>query len=147
MNHPSLAVLESEMNQLAKQFPSAKLPPNCSGYLKTEFVEYESRTMLKVRVPVFEESLNPMGTMQGGIISAAFDNTFGPLSYLAVRNPCTTLDIHTNFIRPAKEGDVLTITARVISRSPVSIHLSGEAVNEKGKLIATCTSQMVVMKM
>jgi uncharacterized protein (TIGR00369 family) len=174
MNRPSLAVLESEMNQLAQQFPSTQLPPNCFGFLKTEFVEYvppfrmppvrnaksgKSRTpacrngalrlagtMLKVIVPVFKESLNPMGAMQGGIITAAFDNTFGPLSYLAARNPCITLDLHTNFIRPAKEGEVLTITARVISRSPVSLHLSGEAVNEKGKLIATCTSQMVVTK-
>ncbi len=146
MSHPSLAVLESEMNQLARQFPAAQLPPNCSGFIKGEFLEYESRTMLKVRVPVTEESLNPMRSMQGGIITAAFDNAFGPLSYLAARNPCTTLDLHTNFIRPAKEGETLTIRAKVISRSPVSIHLSGEAVNEKGKLIATCTSQMVVMK-
>ena len=147
MNHPSLSLLESEMNMLARQFPSAQLPPNCSSFVKGEFLEYESRTMLKVRVAVMEESLNPMRTMQGGIITAAFYNAFGPLSYLAARNPCTTLDLHTNFIRPAKEGDALTITARVVSRSPVSIHLSGEAVNEKGKLVATCTSHMVVMKL
>jgi uncharacterized protein (TIGR00369 family) len=143
---PKLENLNDEMEQLAVQFPTAQLPPNCVSLLRSEFLEYESRTMLKVRVPVAKEFLNPMHTMQGGIITAAFDNTFGPLSYLAARSPCTTLDLHTNFIRPIKEGDTLIITGRVISRSPISIHLSGEAVNEKGKLVATCTSHMVVIK-
>lgn len=143
--HPSIEQLNAELDALAHQFPSAQLPPNCLAFIGTEFLEYESRVLLKVKVRVDRKMLNPMHTMQGGIIAAAFDNTFGPLSYLAARKPCTTLDLHTDFIRPVSEGEELVITAKVVSRSPISIHLSAEALNTKGKLIATCTTHMVVL--
>jgi uncharacterized protein (TIGR00369 family) len=90
--------------------------------------------------------VNPMRVMQGGFITAAFDNAFGPLSYVAVKNPCATLDMHTQYIRPIAVGDILTVTAHVISQGKVSIHLSGEAHNSKGKLVATCSANMIVMK-
>jgi len=144
--HASIEQLNSELEDLARQFPSAQLPPNCVAFIGTEFLEYESRLSLKVKILVDKKMLNPMHTMQGGIITAAFDNTFGPLSYLAARRPCMTLDLYTNFIRPIGEGETLFITARVVSRSPISMHLSAEAVNGKGKPIATCTTQMVVLK-
>jgi acyl-coenzyme A thioesterase PaaI-like protein len=82
--------------------------------------------------------------MQGGFLAAAFDNTFGPLSYLAARRPCSTLDMHINFIRPVKEGERLTVTARVVSRSAVALHLAAEAFNGQGKLVGTSSSQMIV---
>ena len=146
MPHPSIAVLDREMDQLHAQFPTAQLPPNCVTMMQAEFVEYESRVMLKVSALVLEDFLNPMKTMQGGLIAAAFDNTFGPLSYVAARHPCITLDIHTNFIRPIMMGDALTVTARVVSRSGSTMHLSAEAHNSKGKLIATATSHMTMVK-
>jgi uncharacterized protein (TIGR00369 family) len=143
---PMIDLLHSEFSQLTSQFPAATLPPNCSVLMKGEYVGYESRSMLKIAFPVLEEYLNPMKTMQGGIITAAFDNVFGPLSYLAARTPCTTLDLHTNYIRSILAGDTLTVTARVVSRGISAMHLSGEAVNAKGKLVATCSSHMIPVK-
>lgn len=143
--HPSLQTLQTEMALLHQQFPNAQLPPHCFTTMKVKFLDYESRTMLKVSVPVTEEMLNPLRVMQGGFITAAFDNAFGPLSYLAARNPCTTLDLHTDYIRSITIGDTLTITARVIYRSGTALHLSAEAANNKGKLIATCTANMMII--
>lgn len=142
----SIETFNSEMDLVSKQFPNAQIPPNCYQWMNVNLLEYESRTMMKIEISVTEEMLNPMHVMQGGFITAAFDNTFGPLSYLAARNPCTTLDIHTQFIRSITVGDKLRVIARVVSRGPMSIHLSGEAHNSKGKLIATCSSNMLVMK-
>lgn len=122
------------------------LLPNCFRDMQGEFLDYDPRQMLKTRFPVLEESLNPVRKMQGGYITAAFDNTFGPLSYVAARCVCSTIDIQTQFIRPVDEGDLLTITARVVSRGSSTMHLSGEAVNAKGKLVATCTANMVVQR-
>ena len=144
--HPSITEFEAEMRLLKQQFPNAQVPPNCSLTMKAENREYESRTMLKIAFPVLKESLNPMMAMQGGFIAAAFDNTFGPLSYLAAKKLCITLDLHTNFIRSILPGDELIVTARVVSRGLTTMALSGEAVNKKGKLIATSTSQMMIMK-
>ncbi|MEW5799107.1 MAG: PaaI family thioesterase [Bacteroidota bacterium] len=142
----SLEILQSEFEQLHKQFASAELPPKCSVFMKGEYVDYDSRVMLKIAFPVRDEYLNPVKAMQGGFVTAAFDNVFGPLSYLAARTPCTTLDLHTNYIRSINAGDTLTITAKVVSRGLSAMHLSAEAVNSKGKLIATCTSHMVPIK-
>ena len=114
--------------------------------MKGDYVDYDSRVMLKIAFPVREEYLNPVKAMQGGFITAAFDNVFGPLSYLAARTPCTTLDLHTNYIRSINAGDTLTVTAKIVSRGVSAMHLSAEAVNGKGKLIATCTSHMVPIK-
>jgi len=127
-------------------FPTAQLPPNCFTLMKPEYLEYESRMMLKISFPVEKEYLNPMLGMQGGFIAAAFDNVFGPLSYLAARTPCTTLDLHTNYIRPILEKDTLIVTARVVSRGQSTMHLSAEATNLKGKLIATCSTHMMIIK-
>jgi len=146
MNTSAVALLVAEMNQLHAQFPEAEMPPKCFSHMDAEYLDYESRVMLKVAVPVREEYLNPRRTMQGGFITAAFDNTFGPLSYAAARNPCVTLDIHTNFIRPIEEGDTLIVTARLVSRGGSTLHLKAESHNSKGKLIATASSIMTIVK-
>ncbi len=139
-------LFNAEMEQMKLAFPAAQVPPNCYQWMKVGVLQYESRSMLSIELPVTEEMLNPMRVMQGGFVTAAFDNAFGPLSYVAARNPCTTLDMHTQYIRPIPVGDVLTVTVRVVSRGPVSLHLSGEAFNRKGKLVASCSSNMIVMK-
>ncbi len=141
-----IALFTEEMEQMRAQYPHAQIQPNCYAWMNARAVHYESRTALTITVPVTEEMLNPMRVMQGGFIAAAFDNAFGPLSYAAARNPCVTLDMHTQFIRPIPVGDTLTVSVRVISRGPVSLHLTGEAHNAKGKLIATSSTNMIVMK-
>ncbi|MFA6468197.1 MAG: PaaI family thioesterase [Bacteroidota bacterium] len=144
--NPNIAALNAEFEQMSAQYPDAQLPPNCFTLMKGEYLDYESRMMLKVMFPVAPEFLNPMKTMQGGFIGAAFDNVIGPLSYLAARATCVSLDMHTNFIRSIFAGDQLTITARVVIRGRSTMNISAEGVNAKGKLIATCTSHMIVMK-
>lgn len=143
---PSLELLQSEFDQLSKQLPAAVLPPHCAVLMKGEYIHYESRMLLTIAFPVLEQFLNPMKTMQGGFITAAFDNVIGPLSYLAARNPCTSMDIHTNYVRPIVAGDTLSITAKVVSRGNTALHLSAEAVNSKKRLVATCSANMVVVK-
>lgn len=141
-----IALFNEEMRQMSAQFPQATIQPHCYTWMKARAIGYESRTCLTIEVPVSDDMLNPMGVMQGGFIAAAFDNAFGPLSYAAARNPCVTLDMHTQFIRPIPVGDTLRVTVRVVSRGPVSLHLTGEAHNSKGKLIATSSTNMIVMK-
>lgn len=121
-------------------------PPNCFVAMKAEFVHYESRNSLTASFPVMEESLNPLRMMQGGFLAAAFDNTFGPLSYLAARCPCVTINLTTQFIRPIEPGDRLMVTAKVVSRSMQVVHMTGEAFNSKNKLVAIGTALATVVK-
>jgi uncharacterized protein (TIGR00369 family) len=144
--HSSLKILEQEMRELLPgPFAGAEFPPKCFLSMNAEFVEYESRTSLTVRVPVLDASLNPLQMMQGGFITAALDNTFGPLSYLAAGKPCVTLDITTQFIRPVKAGDELTVRATVISRGRNALYMKAQAFNRKGKLVATAGSNALIL--
>jgi uncharacterized protein (TIGR00369 family) len=123
-----------------------KCPPNCFVLMKGEYAAYESRTSLTVRFPVLPEYLNPVEAMQGGIITAAIDNTMGPLSYLAARKACSTLDLHTQYLRSISAGDMLTVAARVISRGPRTMTIEAEATNGKGKLVARASATMLVIE-
>lgn len=138
--------LREELRQLSELIgPGVVFPPPCFTTMKAEFGEYESRASLTVRFPVEATLLNPVGVMQGGFIAAAIDNVMGPLSYLAMRSPAATLNLDTQFVRGAVTGDTLTVTARVVSRTPRSLVMTAEARNQKGKLVAMATANAVVI--
>ena len=142
-----LSVLEREIQELLQRTgPDSKFPPNCFIAMKGEFVQYVSRQSLTVSFPVLDESLNPLWNMQGGFLVAAFDNVFGPLSYLAARRPCVTLTLNTEFIRPVVRGDRLKVSAKVISRSKEVLHLEGNAFDSREKLVATSSATVIVAR-
>jgi uncharacterized protein (TIGR00369 family) len=99
-----------------------------------------------VAFPVTENLLNPVGAMQGGFITAALDNVLGPLSYLAMRSPASTLDIHTQFVRAVSAGDTLMVTAHVVSMGPATLVMTAEARNGRGKLVATATANAIAVR-
>jgi len=59
------------------------LPSPSFEIMQCEVMEFddEERSIV-VKVPVLRSWLNPYGTMQGGMTSAAIDNAVGPLSLL-----------------------------------------------------------------
>jgi uncharacterized protein (TIGR00369 family) len=147
MKNPSLVLLEEELQSLSRDHAlGATFPPNCFVAMHAEFVEYESRHSLTVTFPVLEESLNPLRAMQGGFLVAAFDNVFGPLSYLAARVPCVTLNLNAQFIRPVEAGDQLTIRAEVISRGAQVLQMTGDALNRRHKVVGTAAATAIVVK-
>jgi len=136
--------LEEEIKRLQDTLgASAVFPPPCFVTMNAEFAAYESRSSLTVTFPVTENTLNPVGAMQGGFITAAIDNVMGPLSYLAMRNPASTLDLHTQYVRAVTVGDTLTVTARVVSMGPVTMVMTAEARNGRGKLVAAATANAI----
>ncbi len=148
MPNAALSILANELREFKEKVGSkTPFPPPCFTSMRGEFLDYESRKSLKVSFPVIMDSLNPQAKMQGGFITAAFDNVFGPLSYLAARGPCTTLDIHTQFIRSVDEGDKLVITARVVARGLNTIYMTADAVNSTTKLIATSSTNLLIVRM
>jgi uncharacterized protein (TIGR00369 family) len=147
MTNSSLVLLEEELQSLSRDHAlGATFPPNCFTAMQAKFVEYDSRRTLAVTFPVLEESLNPLRTMQGGFIVAAFDNVFGPLSYLAARYPCITLNLNTQFIRPIAPGDQLTVRATVVSRNAQVLQMSSEAFNSRNRLVATASATASIVK-
>ena len=147
MTSTSIELLEEELRSLSREHAlGITFPPNCFTSMQAKFVEYESRRSLSVAFPVLEESLNPLRTMQGGFIVAAFDDVFGPLSYLAARIPCVTLNLNTQFIRPIECGDQLTVRATVVSRNAQVLQMTAEAFNSRNKVIATASATATIAR-
>jgi len=113
-------------------------PPPCYLHMKARLVDYNPNTSLTVAFPVVESYLNPAGTMQGGFITAAFDNVFGPLCYLASGTRSSAMiNINNSYHRPAFAGDELIITARVKTKGRSIVHMEAEAYNQDSKLVAS----------
>jgi acyl-coenzyme A thioesterase PaaI-like protein len=95
---------EYVIDKLIKRFECYSLnvliPPPVFTKMNGRVVEYdESRKILKVIFPIYPEYLNPFGYMQGGMIAAAIDNTFGPLSML-VAPPNYTRQLEIKYRKP-----------------------------------------------
>jgi len=81
-----------------------KLPPRVFIDMEGEFIDLVEGISLTARFPNKDRYMNPMGFMQGGIITAAIDNTVSPLSYM-LGSPNVTQTISTTFKRPVKKTD------------------------------------------
>ena len=127
---------------------SLELPPAppCFTNMKARITSYNSNNELTVAFPVIEAYVNPAGSMQGGYITAAFDNVFGPLCYRASGTGASAMvDMNTSFHRPVFPGDELAITARVKAKGKRIIHMEGEAYNSANKLVASASCDYMVL--
>lgn len=107
----------------------------------TEVVPNEKVTHI---FPVQEQFCNVVGSMQGGFITAAFDNVFGHLGYLISGDQqIASLDISTSFHRPIFPGDELRITVHLRYRGKMAAYMEGQAVNKQDKLIASAQTHIV----
>lgn len=116
-------------------------PPPVFDALKGEVINYDVKKKILVnRFPILNEHLNPYGSMQGGIVSAAVDNTIGPLSML-VSPP--------NFTRhmEMKYGKVVTpdlgyiyVTARFIEKKKRQLFFEATVEDSDGNKLASAKS-------
>jgi uncharacterized protein (TIGR00369 family) len=123
-----------------------KLPPNCFVEMDGKFLEHKENEFLKMSFPVQEKYCNPAGNLLGGMVSAFFDNTFGPFSYMTAKKPTTSLDLNVTFIKSIspKEKELI-IEAKIVKLTKTFIIFEGKAYNPSNELIATSTSRMMIL--
>ncbi|MBI5847496.1 MAG: PaaI family thioesterase [Nitrospirae bacterium] len=124
--------------------PGIKLPSAIFTAHQGKILSFESGKSITIAFPVSEFQTNPIGTLQGGILSSFFDETFGCLCFASLHKPCVTIDMTVNFIRPVKPGSFVVIHAVFKARGKKLFQLSAEAVNGNEKLVATATSNWLV---
>lgn len=123
------------------------IAPNCFTFMQGNMLDFNMNERLTISFPVREDYLNPAGSMQGGFITAAFDNVFGPLCQAVTGTKATTtVDLYTNYHRPIFAGDELIITAEVKVKGRTKIHMVAEAHNREHKLIATASTNYICLK-
>lgn len=122
-----------------------KLPP-CVEILQGTPVEVVPGQRVTHIFPVLEQFTNMVGSMQGGFITAAFDNVFGHLGYqIASGRHVASLNISTTYIRPIFPGDELRITVYLKHHGKTTAYMEGEAFNILGKLIACSHTHLVLL--
>lgn len=131
--------------EFRNKYPDFKMPPPSFIASGAKIISFKTGRHITLAFLTREDQTNPIGTLQGGILASFFDDAFGTLSFASMKRPCVTIDIMVNFVRPVKAGDTVMVRAEFKSRARKLLWLSAEAFNEKEKLIATATSNLMVM--
>lgn len=140
MSHRDASPGEDVLRRLRERAPEdldLRLPPHVFETMAAQVRHYDAEHQrLTVHFPVREAYHNPMGYMQGGMIVAAFDNVFGPLSYLAAP-PSVTTQLDTSFVRPVTpREEMLEVEAWVTEQTRSQLFMSAEARSLTGRVLA-----------
>jgi len=136
----------SRMLSMVPQGAGMELPPKVFLDMEGEFVDFVEGKSLTIRYPNRERYSNPFGFMQGGIITAAIDNTVSPFSYV-IAPPSITKEIVTKYKRPVKSTDeYIEVTATLITKTEKYLTIRGEVRNVDGKIVALGDATSVFIK-
>jgi len=96
---------------------------------------------IRVEFAAVPDFINPIGTIQGGIISAMLDDAMGPaaIAFLGGHHMAPTVELKTSFMRPATIGP-LFVEAKVLHRGRGIVFLEAAMRDKEDKLIATATA-------
>lgn len=121
-----------------------RIPSPASRMLGWTFVSYDREAMvLRLAFDGKPEFRNPAGVIQGGILSAMVDDTFGPLVGATLGKFGVTVDLTTQFLRPVLPGPITT-EARILRRGRSVVFLEGDLMDAGGKLCLRCTASFFV---
>ena len=96
--------------------------------------------------PVDADFLTPMGTLFGGYLSALADHTMALAVFTVLEDneAISTTDLHTNFLRPVREG-VISIEARVVSRGRRTAYCEALFSDASGELLARAGATQMIL--
>ena len=114
-----------------------------NGMMKSESAgcSFEDGT-LSFAFPIQPWQANRVGTLHGGMIATAFDLTIAALArFYAGENFAPTVSLDIKYVRPAKVGETMIVTAKIVTAGKRISQLTCEAYcKETGKLVATGAS-------
>lgn len=140
----SLSLTKAQLNA---QGIDIQLPPPSQLELQIEYLEVVPGKKIKGKVLFQKRFTNPIKTFQGGILSAAMDDHFGPLSYITAEKPCTTLSLNVTFLKPFTEkmGHCL-IEAEVLQKTKSFIFMRAVVLSPDGEMLAHGESHVAILR-
>ncbi|WP_203886264.1 PaaI family thioesterase [Planotetraspora kaengkrachanensis] len=117
-------------------------PPPAAVLLGWELlgIDLEQGT-IEVAFTAGDQFTNPMGVIQGGFLAAMLDDTLGPalVATLPPNQFAPTLDLHVQFLRPARPGRLVG-RGRIVQRGREVCFLAGELIDSEGVPVAVATA-------
>jgi acyl-coenzyme A thioesterase PaaI-like protein len=131
------SVMDVIQRRLGDRVDEFRIPPPVFGAMQGEFLAFDlDGGWLTARFPVLEEYLNPYGSMQGGMVAAAVDNTLGPLSML-VAPPNVTRRLEMKYSRPiTTDLEFIIVTAKLVERKGRWLTFSAKVEDQEEMLLA-----------
>jgi uncharacterized protein (TIGR00369 family) len=115
-----------------------QVPPPVFEAMRGRLISYEpEEKVLRATFPVLPEQLNPYGSMQGGMVAAAIDNTLGPLSMLiAPANFTRHLEVKYRRSITPEIGHVV-VEGRFVEQKKRQLLFQARVLDGEGKELAT----------
>ena len=131
------SIMDIIQERLGDRLDDYLIPPPIFITMQGEFMEFDLDSgTLTTRFPVLDEFRNPYGSMQGGMVAAAVDNTIGPLSML-VAPPNVTRRLEMKYSRPVtSEFEYITVKGRLVGRKGSQLTFNAEVRDLQGALLA-----------
>jgi uncharacterized protein (TIGR00369 family) len=146
---PTQTLTEQILSRFHTQNPhlnGVEVPPKIFVDMEGAFVAFEEGQSLTVRFPVKTRYQNPLGMMQGGMITAAIDNAYGPLSFM-VGPPSVTTHMHTEFVKAVTPDNAhIDVEARVVEITRRLLYLSARVTNPNGEVVALGTASFMFLR-
>jgi uncharacterized protein (TIGR00369 family) len=101
-------------------------------------VSYTDETCI-VEIPVNDFMFNPQGSLHGGVIAFALDVSMGHLIHHTIGRAAITLEMKTQYMRPAAAGRV-RCEARFLRRGRTVSFLESRMTDAEGKIVAAATA-------
>ncbi len=129
-----MAILQGKLGDRIDQYA---FPPPVFVTMRGEFVQFDlDAGSLTVQFPVLESYLNPYGTVQGGMVAAAIDNTLGPLSLL-LAPPNVTRRLEITYSRPVTlDMGHITVDAKLLERQDRWLFFQATVRGPEGRRLA-----------
>ncbi|WP_198679419.1 PaaI family thioesterase [Thermomonospora amylolytica] len=124
-------------------------PPPAAVTLGWELIAVDpEQGTIEVGFTAGEQFLNPAGAVQGGFLAAMLDDTLGPalVATLPEGQFAPTLDLHVQFLRPARPGRLVG-RGRIVQRGREVCFLAGELIGPDGRPVAVATATARIMTM
>jgi uncharacterized protein (TIGR00369 family) len=115
--------------------------PDAAKLLGWTFIKYdEHQSMAHIEFNASTSLTNPMGNIQGGMLSAMLDDCMGPAVYITLptNQVAITVEAQTRFFRPAKPGRIIG-WGRIEYATSKIFFTSGQLTNEAHEVLATST--------
>jgi len=121
-------------------------PPPCSQTLGFKSARVEADTVVLEYEPG-ANLLNPIGTLQGGIVAAILDDVFSVaiLARLAVDDSAPTVEMKVSYLQPVLAGRVRGI-GRVLKQGRSMAFVEAELRSLDGVLLAKASASVVIRK-
>jgi acyl-coenzyme A thioesterase 13 len=118
-------------------------PSPVGNWLQAILIEVEEGS-ISADVKVRKEMTNPVRTLHGGMIAAIADEMIGAtIATLELPHVYVSVNLHTDFLFPVKEGETVRAKSEIIRRGKNIIHTECRIYNSDNKLVAKSSANNI----